>query len=131
MDIWRLFNQTIENEHLVAPGDTILLSVSGGPDSVCLSHLFWRLRKIYPVELAIVCFDHGLRKDSKKEAAFVHALGKRWAIPVTTCTIPVEKHAAQQKVSTEAAGRDLRYDKLTKFARNLGCTKIATGHTAD
>lgn len=131
MDAWEKFKKTVEANHLVRRGDRVLLAVSGGPDSVCLMHLFWRLRKTLPIELFCLTMDHGLRPESKRETALVQKLGERLSIPVFVEKIPVRSHARSHKLSLETAGRALRYRMLEQTARRCKCAKIATGHHAD
>jgi tRNA(Ile)-lysidine synthase len=131
MDAWEKFKRTVETENLVEDGDRILVGVSGGPDSVSLLHLLWRLRKTRPVELVAVCLDHGLRRQARREAALVAALGKKLGVETVTERIPVEAFAREHKVSLETAGRELRYRTFAALARQKKCTRIATGHTAN
>lgn len=131
MDCWEKFKKIVEKERLARPGDKILVAVSGGPDSVCLLHLFWRLKKTVPLALCAVTIDHGLRASSAKEARKVEALCKKLSVPLVKESIPVRKHAAANKLSTETAARDLRYKVLEAAARELKCDRIATGHTAN
>ncbi|MCX5781535.1 MAG: tRNA lysidine(34) synthetase TilS, partial [Elusimicrobia bacterium] len=131
MNAWEKFKKNVEKSGLISAGDKILLAVSGGPDSVSLLHLFWRLKKNIPIELAVVHMDHGLRKSSKKELRFVENLSERFGVPSITQKLPVKKFSETNKISLETAGRNLRYDVLYETARKLRYNKIATGHTAD
>lgn len=131
MDAWEKFKKTVEANHLVRRGDRVLLAVSGGPDSVCLMHLFWRLRKTLPIELFCLTMDHGLRPESRHEVALVQQLGERLSIPVFVEKIPVRSYARSHKLSLETAGRSLRYRTLEATARRCKCIRIATGHHAN
>jgi tRNA(Ile)-lysidine synthase len=131
MNVWDKFRNLIKKEELVMHGDRILLAVSGGPDSVCLTHLFWRLKKTVEIELSIVYFDHGLRRQAGKEVVFVNKLGCKLGIPVYIQKLPVKEFSKKNKISVETAGRDLRYKNLEDLARKLKFNKIATGHNAN
>ena len=131
MDAWEKFKSFVYENNLVGPGDRVLLAVSGGPDSVCLAHLFWRLKKLLPLELIIVNMDHGLRRESSRESKKVEVLGKKLQIPVVVRKIKVRETANYGKMSLETAGRNLRYETLFSIAKEKSFTKIATGHTAD
>ena len=48
------------------PGETVLVSVSGGPDSVCLVESLVRLRRLLGIDLAVFHLDHRLREDSSE-----------------------------------------------------------------
>jgi len=131
MNSWEKFKKYALNSGLVCKGDRILLAVSGGPDSVAMLHMLWRLKKTVPLELAVIHFDHGLRRAAKKESEYVAKLSRKFGLPVILKKIHVKEFALRNKVSLEAAGRNLRYDILAKEAQDLQFDKIATGHTAD
>ncbi|MHB9154974.1 MAG: tRNA lysidine(34) synthetase TilS, partial [Endomicrobiales bacterium] len=119
------------SQGVFAAGDRVVVAVSGGPDSMCLLHLLWRLKKTLPIELFAVTLDHGLRKEARRETRVIRSFGEKLGIPVTARAIPVGRHAAAHKLSLETAGRLLRYRALAEAARELRCATIATGHTAD
>ncbi|MBN1823828.1 MAG: tRNA lysidine(34) synthetase TilS [Endomicrobiales bacterium] len=131
MSAWEKFKSFVAENALFEAGDRVLVAVSGGPDSVCLMHLLWRFKKTVPVELAVVNFDHGLRRESKREARKVLKLGQSFGIPVFLKKIEVREHSNSRKVSLETAGRSLRYDGLVSLASSGGFNKIATGHNAN
>lgn len=130
MEAWEKFKSFTAEKCLAEAGDKILLSVSGGPDSVCLVHLFWRLKKTLPIELLILNMDHGLRKESSRESRKVELLGKKLNIPVIVKKIKVAEAADVEGISLETAGRNLRYETLAAIAQEHGFNKVATGHTA-
>jgi len=131
MDAWEKCKKIIENNKLIEDGDRILVGVSGGPDSVSLLHLLWRLRKTRPIDIIAVYLDHGLRRQARREARMITELGERLGVDVLIEHIPVTEFARKNKVSLETAGRELRYRAFSAIARQRRCTKIATGHTAN
>ena len=66
---------------MFAPGDRVLVSVSGGPDSVCLLYALWHLRRLFEIRLDVFHFDHRLRKDSARDATYVRRLAERLRLP--------------------------------------------------
>ena len=130
MTPWEKFNELNSKAGLVQAGDRVLVSVSGGPDSVALLHLLWRLKKTLPFQLFALTMDHGLRKVAFKEIKLVQQLGKKLGVPVIAEVLPVTAHAKRTKQSVEAAARELRYAALARVARLHKINKIATGHTA-
>ncbi len=60
--------------------DSILLAISGGPDSTALMLLAarWRDRRKNPPKLVAATVDHGLRKESKVEALNVAKLARKF-----------------------------------------------------
>jgi tRNA(Ile)-lysidine synthase len=131
MKAWDKFNKNIVQNGLVRPFDRVLLCVSGGPDSVCMAHLFWRLRKTLNIELFLVYCDHGLRRASAKEARFITALADKLDIHAEVVKIPVRGYSQSNKASLETAGRVLRYEAFVKAAGENRCNLISTGHNAN
>ena len=68
----------VTTQALLTKGDRVLVAVSGGPDSVALMVLAarWRQSLKAPPKLIAVTVDHGLRKESKREAASVARLAR-------------------------------------------------------
>ena len=52
---------TVREHGLLQPDETVLVCVSGGPDSVCLLESLVRLRRLLRVRLEVFHFDHRLR----------------------------------------------------------------------
>ncbi|MDR1696540.1 MAG: tRNA lysidine(34) synthetase TilS [Endomicrobium sp.] len=131
MKAWEIFYKEICSGALVKSGDRVLLAVSGGPDSVCMLHMFWRISKKINAEIIVANFDHGLRKESKKESEIAGRLSESLGVKFITEKLGVKKYAEENNVSTETAGRDLRYSSLLKIAKENKCNKIATAHNAN
>ncbi len=111
-DIYGKVKKHIDAWDMISAGDLVAAGVSGGADSVCLLHILWRLRKERPFRLAAVHVNHGLRKEAGEDAAFVGRLCAEWEIPFILREADVAGYAALHKVSTEEAGRLLRYQIL-------------------
>ncbi len=120
---------TIIRHKLIRKNDTVLIGVSGGPDSVCLLYLLRGLRKQLGIKLYIAHLDHMLRKDSAKDAAFVTRLAQRLNIPFSIGKINVKQKA--NNASLEETARNARLDFLFSVARKIGADKIALAHNLD
>jgi len=118
--------RTIRRHAMLAGGETVLVAVSGGADSVALIHLLRALAPTFRLTLHILHVDHRLRPDSGEDAEFVRALGRRLGIPVDVAAVEVRARG-----SLEAAARAARYAALEACARGIGAERIALGHTAD
>ncbi len=118
---------------LFAPGDRVLVAVSGGPDSLCLLHVLWSeraARGLGRVEAAHL--DHGLRGDeSAGEAAWVAAWCQGRGIPCHVGRADVAGLARDRKQSKQEAARAARCAFLEETAAQISAIKIATGHTRD
>ena len=107
----------------------LVLAVSGGPDSTALMVLAARWRdslKTRP-KLIAVTVDHGLRKESKAEAAAVARLARELDIAHRTSRWTGRK----PKTGLQEAARLTRYRLLGRAARKAGGTHILTAHTLD
>jgi len=119
-------------EGLISPGDRLLLAVSGGPDSVCLTHHLHRISGPKRLALRMLHVHHGLRgTEADRDAAFVERLASSLAVPLTVERIPVRDFARRERRSLEDAARVLRYRALAACAAGLRCNKVATGHQLD
>ncbi|MEA3339448.1 MAG: tRNA lysidine(34) synthetase TilS [Chloroflexota bacterium] len=131
-DILKRVRRTIETHGLLAPGDGVVVGVSGGPDSVCLLHVLLRLREEYRLRLHVAHLHHGARgADADADADFVTALAAEWGLPVTVERQDVPALAAKQKMAFEETARRVRYTFLAQVAEEDGASKIAVGHNGD
>lgn len=107
----------------------LVLAVSGGPDSTALMVLAARWRDLLKTgpELVAVTVDHGLRKESKAEAAAVARLARTLGIAHRMLRWTGRK----PKTGLQEAARATRYRLLGKAARKAGATHILTAHTLD
>ncbi len=131
MKTWDIFYQNVSQNGFVMSGDKIILSVSGGMDSMCMLHLFCRLAKKIDIVLLAVNFNHNLRKESAKEARTVKDLSAEFGIGCILEEIGVKEYSKRHSLSVETAGRNLRYLTLERIAKKYKCNKIATAHNAN
>ena len=131
MRAWAKFKKSIAENNLVPQNSAILVAVSGGPDSICLLHMLWRLKKTLPFKLCVATFDHGLRSGSAGEVAFVRNICSKLNLECVSEKLEVSKYSKVQKISLETAGRQMRYDALQKYASHFKCNIIATAHNAN
>ncbi len=120
--------QTVRRHAMLAGGETVLVGVSGGADSVALLHALLALRSRLSLTLHVLHVHHGLRPETDEEAAFAESLGRRLNVPVTVERVQVPSAPGE---SLEARARKARYAAFRKWAGALGASKIALGHTAD
>ena len=111
---------------MLTGGETVLVAVSGGADSVALLHLLLTLAPELSLRLHVLHVDHGLRPDSDRDAAFVRRIAERLGVPADVARVTVPAGG-----SLEAAARAERYAALGAHARRLGAQRIAVGHTVD
>ena len=89
------------------------MAVSGGPDSVCLLHILYTLRKELDINLHIAHLNHQLRgAESDADAAYVKALARRLKIPATIESADVRSFQKKHRLTLEEAAREVRYSFL-------------------
>ena len=122
--------QTIKDHQMLSQKERVLVSVSGGPDSVAL---VLALRHIsQDLEIGIAHINHQLRgKYADADASFTADFAKTNGLVFHVTRKDVNAIAADQRISVEEAGREVRYAFLKKTADQFGYTRIATGHTRD
>lgn len=113
---------------LLAPGDRVLVAVSGGPDSVALLHALVTLAPACALEVRAGHVHHGLRPEADRDAAFVEALAARLGCPVAVRRVTVPAGGGR---SPEDAARRARHAALRELAAAVGARWIALAHTAD
>jgi tRNA(Ile)-lysidine synthase len=118
--------QTIRHHDLLEPGDHVLLWVSGGPDSVCLLESFVRLRRLFKLRLSVFHMDHGLRPDSREDAAYVRRLAARHGLD---CYVREPDEAPWPGLSKEMWARHERLRAAGELSQEVGATRAADGHT--
>lgn len=120
----------IREHHMLETGSRVVAAVSGGADSVCLFHLLSELRQEFQMELLAVHVHHGLRgEEADRDAEFVKGLARRLKVPCMIIYEDVSAYAESHGLSTEEAGRILRYQALRKQAGLWGGdVRIAVGH---
>src|SRR5207248_7043454 len=68
---------TAREHEMFTPGDRVLVTVSGGPDSMCLLYSLWMLRRLFKIHPEVCHFDHKLRPDSRKDAQYVKRIAAK------------------------------------------------------
>lgn len=132
MNVLASVRRTIDRYGLLAGGGTVVVGVSGGPDSLCLLHILSRLRADYGIELHVAHLDHCIRGwESQEDAAFVARLAEDWGLPATIQARDVPRLARESKLAIEEAARQARYSFLAQVAQMVGARRIAVGHNAD
>jgi tRNA(Ile)-lysidine synthase len=123
--------QTIQNYQMLERGHTLLIAVSGGPDSMVLLHTLWHLREPFALKLFVAHLNHQMRPSAAEDALFVETTAHDLGLLCICKTLDVPTYQRQRKLSSEEAARQVRYAFLRATAAQLGADRIAVGHTAD
>jgi len=125
-------DRTISVNHMFRRGDSILVGVSGGPDSVALFHVLIAFAPKFAFRLGVAHLNHRLRiPESDRDARFVAALAGSYHAPFYLEKENVQAYAESHRLSIEEAGRRVRYDFFARIANQEGYNKIALGHHVD
>ncbi len=126
-----LIEKTIEQYDMLKYGDTVIVALSGGADSVCLLHNFSEIREKYNIKLMACHVNHHLRgEESHKDMEFCRELCRQNDIEIFIKEADVDALSKQQKLSHEECGRNVRYEFFNSLAEKYNA-KIATAHNAD
>ena len=106
----------LREHEMTAPGDAVIVALSGGADSVCLLTV---LKQLATPEflLRAVHVHHGIRgAEADRDEAFAQKLCESLSVPLCVAYCHVPAYAAEHGLSEEEAGRILRYQVLEKEA---------------
>ncbi|MGK6352173.1 tRNA lysidine(34) synthetase TilS [Parapedobacter sp. DT-150] len=124
MGVQERFIQYLQEQALCQPGERILLAVSGGKDSVLMTHLFAGAG--YAIGIAHCNF--GLRGEaSDGDEALVTRLAGAMDVPCYVTAFDTEEYAREHGISIQMAARELRYAWLETIRATQGYDHIAVG----
>ena len=119
--------ETVRAHEMFLPGQTVLVSVSGGPDSMCLLYSLTHLRRLFRIRLAVFHFDHGLRSDSGSDAHYVKRQAAKLELPFHLRRAATGPERGE---SVEAWARTIRLTAANEVRNELEAV-VAEGHTLD
>lgn len=117
--------------HLIPQNARVLVAVSGGPDSMALSHILWRYTQEEPekgISLVLTHVHHGVRKESDDEARMVQQVAAKWETPCLIHRFDSKAYAKSTGQSFQTAAREWRYARWKEDMREERCTLLATAH---
>jgi tRNA(Ile)-lysidine synthase len=124
--------KTIKKHTMFNKGDKVIVAVSGGPDSICLLHVLYSLKKQLNIELCAAHVNHCLRGDeSDKDEIYVKKFCENLNIEFRSKSVDINKIVETQNISCESAGRNARYDFFNSLKEELNAQKIAIAHNSN
>ena len=107
--------KTVKAHTMIAAGDTVVLGLSGGPDSLCLLHILKDMQHSLNFALQALHVNHLMRGEQAKEdevwlSEHCRALG----VPLSVVLFDVNAKAAEEGISPEEAGRKARHGALLR-----------------
>ena len=130
MHITEAITKTIRKHSMLKGDETVLVGLSGGPDSVCLTVA---LRQIFPdLKLNAAYIDHGLRpEETPSEIALCERLCEQLGAGFYRRAINAGEFSRKEKLNLQEAARRLRYSELEYIALTTDSSLIALGHNLD
>lgn len=119
----------IEKERLLNGGETVILAVSGGADSLCLLNLFFKIKDDYELKLVVCHLDHSLRgEESLRDSNFTREIARKYNLPFELAKKDVSKIAKEENLSIETCARMVRYDFFNSLLDKYPNSLLATAH---
>ena len=119
--------QSIKSNHLIASGSTVIVGISGGPDSIALAHALIFLRPHAGFNVHLAHYNHKARALSDADQRFVERFAKDCQVSLTVGCRP---KGPIKKISEDQA-RQLRFAFFARVCKKLKTKTVALGHTQD
>lgn len=128
--IWRMFAKAINTYDLVKEGDKIAVCISGGKDSMLMAKLFQELKlhNKFEFEVKFLVMDPGYSPENRK---VIEGNARKLNIPITIYESDIFESVYNVEKSPCYLCARMRRGYLYKFAKDMGCNKIALGHHYD
>ncbi len=122
--------RTIIQNKLIERNEHIVVGISGGPDSVCLLHVLRELAAEWNLFLHAVHVNHCLRgDDADEDQRYTEDLCNSLGVPFHAFRFDVKARAAAGKITSEEAGRNVRYEAFEKIKSDVEATERMKGTT--
>lgn len=119
-------------ENLVAPGDSLIVGVSGGADSTALLLFFCALRQKYRLRITAVHVHHGIRgAEADADESAVRELCAENSVKLFCFSRDIPREVKEKGLSEEEAGRRARYEIFEEVRARENAALIATAHHMD
>ena len=119
---------TIKKYNLIQQGDSIVLGVSGGPDSISMLNILNEIKEEYKFDIYVAHINHMIREEANDDEKYVQQYCEENNIAFFVKKIDVLEIAKKEKIGTEEAGRNIRYEFFEEVLQKVGANKIAIAH---
>ena len=124
--------ETIKKFRLIENGDKLVLGVSGGPDSIAMLNILNEIKNDEKInldyEIVVAHINHMIREEAKEDELYVKDYCEKKDIEFYSKSIDVKKLANTNKIGTEEAGRNVRYEFFNEILEKTHSNKIAIAH---
>ncbi len=128
MSIIDKVKNTIKKYSLINKGESVLVALSGGSDSVAMLHILFLLSNELDFKLYCAHINHNIRDEAKYDEEFVIEFSKKLGIECFVKSADVLSYAKENAISTELAGRKIRYEFFDEILKKYSIDKLATAH---
>lgn len=127
-----LVTSFINKHQLLRKDATVLVGVSGGPDSMALLHFLCTIRREWNLKLIAIGLDHQLRGEaSLADMDYVRHVCIDWNIKFIETSIDVPSYKQERQIGTEIAAREVRYRFFAQQMNHFQADYLALGHHGD
>lgn len=124
--------QFIQKHQLLRNGSTVVVGVSGGPDSLALLHYLWKEEASRNLQLIVAHAEHGLRgSSSQADYEFVQSFCKERSIRFVGEHLHVNQLLGEKKLSTQMAAREARYEFFKRVMEEYRADYLALAQHGD
>ena len=102
--------KTIREFNLIEKNDSIVVGVSGGPDSMTLLSILLKLKEEFHLKIYVAHVNHMLRENAIKDEEYVKEFCKKNNIEIFIKKANISEIAQKEKIGLEEAGRNIRYN---------------------
>ncbi len=128
----QIVNRFIQKHRLLFKGATVVVGVSGGPDSLALLHFLKNESQAWNLTVVAAHVDHSLRgKESEEDYHFVENFCRDNEIIFEGIKIDIEKYRDEHKVTIQVAARECRYRFFKEVMTKHNGEILALGHHGD
>lgn len=122
----------VEKHQLLKTGATVVIAVSGGPDSMALLHYFMQREKRWHLRLIVAHVNHMLRgKQSEADFHYVETFCQNRNLLFEGKHIDVSAYKQRYGLSTQVAARECRYQFFKDVMKKYEAEFLALGHHGD
>ena len=120
--------KTIREYNLIEKNDSIVVGVSGGPDSMTLLSILLKLKEEFNLKIYVAHVNHMLRENAIKDEEYVKEFCEKNNIEIFIKKANIFEIAQKEKIGLEEAGRNVRYNFFEEVLKNTESNKIAIAH---
>lgn len=119
--------RTIKEHSLIKSGSKVLVALSGGADSVALTHILHSISKELGITLCSAHLNHGIRgEEALRDEKFALEFSKSLGIECFIKRVDIPK--ISNGISEELAGRNERYKFFNEICKEYEISSVATAH---